>query len=115
MDIERLLLAAGRLKPAGSMRPATYVALLSLLVCTGLRISEALALRVEDFTPDGLLMRGSKFRKSRLVPLHPTAHRRLDQYLERRKHIAGEGRSIFISLQGTRLPPTLRCAQSSYS
>jgi integrase len=47
-------------------------ALFGLLAATGLRISEALALRVRDLGEDGLLVLGTKFRKSRLVPIHDT-------------------------------------------
>ena len=36
-------------------------------------MSEAIHLRYEDITQDGLVIRCSKFRKSRLVPLHDTA------------------------------------------
>jgi integrase len=34
----------------------------ALLACTGLRVSEAIHLRFEDITPDGLVIRCSKFR-----------------------------------------------------
>src|SRR5215475_10259088 len=33
--------------------------------CTGLRVSEAIRLRFDDITPDGLVIRRTKFRKSR--------------------------------------------------
>lgn len=102
-EVQRLLHAAGQLTPAHSMRPATYVALLSLLFSTGLRISEALALQFKDITPDGLFVRETKFRKSRLVPLHPTASCGLDRYLVLRKKVAGPDRSVFVSLWGTGL------------
>lgn len=102
-EVQRLLHAAGQLTPADSMRPTTYVALLSLLFSTGLRISEALALQFEDITPDGLVVRKTKFKKSRLVPLHPTARSGLDRYLALRKKIAGSDRSVFVSLWGTGL------------
>jgi len=45
-----------------------------LLAATGLRVSEALALQVEDLTDDGLLIRKTKFKKSRLVVLHGLEH-----------------------------------------
>ncbi len=50
-EIDRLLRAASQLTPLGSMRPVTYTALLSLIVCTGLRVSEAL--KLETLRPDG--------------------------------------------------------------
>ncbi len=62
------------------MRPLTYATLIALLSATGLRISEALRLTVADVTGDGLLIRETKFRKTRLVPLHDTAATGLQRY-----------------------------------
>jgi integrase/recombinase XerD len=89
-DIDRLLQAASRLGPEGSLRPYMYRTLFALLACTGLRISEALALRFGDITPDGLLIRKTKFRKARLVCLHETAVDGLEDYLIRRRHVGGD-------------------------
>ena len=47
-EIATLLQAAAALTPTGGLRPHCYVTLFSLLACTGLRISEALALTGED-------------------------------------------------------------------
>lgn len=102
-EFRRLLDAAARLTPQESLRPATYVTLLSLLLSTGIRISEALALQLDDITRDGLLIRHTKFRKTRLVPLHATALEGLDRYVVRRKEVGGDDRSVFVSLWGTRL------------
>ncbi len=102
-EIRRLLQAAAQLTPKGSLRPATYVTLFSLLVSTGLRISEALALQLDDLTSDGLLIRQTKFRKSRLVPLHTTAREGLDRYLARRNQFGADDRSVFISMWRTGL------------
>lgn len=79
-EIDRLLRAASHLTPPGSMRPVTYTALLSLIVCTGLRVSEALKLELSDLTEDGLLIRATKFQKNRLVPLHESARCELQRY-----------------------------------
>ena len=68
-----LIEAALRLGPKGGLRSLTYASLLALLSATGLRISEALKLTIADVTRDGLLIRETKFRKTRLVPLHDTA------------------------------------------
>jgi integrase len=102
-EIRRLLNAARQLTPKGSLRPTTYVALFSLLVSTGVRISEALSLQSDDFTSDGLLIRNTKFRKTRLVPLHATVQQALDRYLACRTRVGGNDRSLFISMWGTRL------------
>jgi integrase len=62
-QIRQLIQAASQLGPRGSLRPFTFYALLGLLAVTGLRISEALELRIDDFTCDGLIVRETKFRK----------------------------------------------------
>jgi integrase len=107
-EIDRLLRAASQLTPTGSIRPITYTALLSLIVCTGLRVSEALKLELPDITDDGLLIRATKFQKSRLVPLHESARQGLQQYVAARNRVATTTSTVFISRRGTGLPyPTV--------
>ncbi|MFZ2653463.1 MAG: tyrosine-type recombinase/integrase [Victivallales bacterium] len=100
-EISRLLAAARALQPDGSIRPTTYVTLISLLAATGIRISEALAFQVDDLTTDGLLIRMTKFNKSRLVPVHQTTRDRLCNYLEIRKRWGALDSSMFVSLHGS--------------
>jgi len=99
-EIERLILAATQLSPDGSLRPATYATLIGLLATTGLRISEALGLLISDLTPDGLMIRKTKFQKTRLVPLHETTVAGLRRYLMRRQRIHSGGEHVFISHLG---------------
>lgn len=101
VQLKELLQRAARLPPPRSLRPWTYCTLFSLLAVTGLRISEALALTLDDVTADGLVIRKTKFQKSRVVPLHPSADAGLARYLDRRGH-ASDGH-IFLSSRGT--PP----------
>jgi len=103
-EVDRLLRAASQLTPRGSIRPMTYTTLLSLIACTGLRISEALKLELSDITEDGLLIRATKFQKSRLVPLHESAWRGLEQYLAVRNKIAAITPTVFVSQRGAGLP-----------
>lgn len=98
-EFEQLLEATGRLRPRGSLRPLTYLTLFGLLGVTGLRISEALHLDVGDVTEDGLLVRETKFRKSRLVPIHETTVIALDAYLARRRVVARCAR-FFVATSG---------------
>ncbi len=98
-QIRQLLEYAAQLPPAGSLRPWTYCTLFSLLAITGMRISEALALHFEDVTADGLLIRATKFHKSRVIPLHPSAQAGLERYLLRRQHFGGADDHLFISLR----------------
>lgn len=103
-EIDSLLQAASRLTPKGSIRPTTYRALLSLIACTGLRVSEALKLELPDLTDDGLVIRATKFQKSRLVPLHETASYGLRQYLAVRNRIRPATPRLFVSRHGSGLP-----------
>jgi integrase len=85
-EIAALLRAASELGPVGGLRPHTYVTLLGLLSTTGLRISEALNLSRDDVDLERgvLTVRLTKFRKSRLVPLHASTVRALADYALRR-------------------------------
>ncbi len=90
----------------GSFRQATYRTVIGLLASTGLRIGEALRLMLDqahlDHDPPYLEIRDTKFHKSRLVPLHPTAADKLKEYLlERKKHTrAGAVGTFFINDHG---------------
>ena len=101
-EVSRLIEAALRLRPNGGLRPLTYAALIALLSATGLRISEALKLTVADVTSDGLLIRETKFRKTRLVPLHDTAAAGLDRYLGRRQPRCDDD-PVFVDERGLAL------------
>lgn len=98
-EARRLIASAGRLGPVGSIRPHTFSALLSLLFATGLRISEALALRFDDITAEGLVIRKTKFKKTRLVPLHETAQEGLKSYLAVRRLAGTPPDHLFINLR----------------
>lgn len=89
----------------GTLRPHTYATLFALLGVTGMRVSEALNLRLDDLTEDGLVVRDTKFGKSRLVVLHPTTRAGLLEYLERRRSESKlwECEFLFVSLVGKRV------------
>ena len=82
VEIGQLMNAAGELSPVNGLRPRTYVALFGLLASTGIRISEALNLRRCDVDLKQRVLRivESKFRKSRLVVIHPTTCIQLQAY-----------------------------------
>lgn len=104
-EVEALVCEARRPGRHGSFQSLVYSTLLGLLACTGLRISEALKLRLDDVTPEGLVVRKAKFGKSRLLPLHPTTMERLEQYVEQRCRRAGACEYLFPSIQGRQLRP----------
>lgn len=116
-EIARILDAAGELRrqKPNPLRRELYVMLFGMVAATGLRISEAIALRLDDIWPDGMLhIRETKFGKSRLVPLHPTVVAALDRYLTIRRRLAGTSEHLFVSVQHRALCPsainyTFRC------
>jgi len=85
-EIANLLAAARALKSDSGLRGHTHYCLFGLLAVTGLRISEAIGLQRQDVDlQQGLLtIRGAKFGKSRLVPLHHSTQGVLEQYAKRR-------------------------------
>lgn len=99
-EIHALLARARRLP--GSLRGQTYYTLIGLLACTGLRISEALRLTPGeiDFVKGVLTVRESKFRKTRLVPLHATVIRPLQNYAQERKRLFPLAKTFFASERG---------------
>src|SRR5260370_29856045 len=72
-EISGLLQAAG-LAPPGGLRPHSYATLFGLIPCTGLRISEALALTCGKVDLSGgiLTVRAGKRGPTRPSPLPPT-------------------------------------------
>jgi integrase len=100
-----LIRAAGTLRSAH--KTATFRTLVGLLVVTGMRIGEAIALDRSDFDGDlgTLIVRHGKFGKSRELPLHPTTASALTRHLARRDRPlpAGPTEALLISTVGTRL------------
>ena len=103
----RRLLEAARHLPArrGSLRPrAVYTALL-ILYGTGLRIGEALRLRLRDvdLETDTLVIRDTKFFKSRVVPISESLREAIREYLsERLKATASPDAFLFLNHRGDR-------------
>jgi integrase/recombinase XerD len=104
-EISDLLSAAARLRPP--FRAATYTTLFGLLAVTGMRVGEALRLGRDDLD-DGagqLLVKRSKFNKSRLLPLHPSVVNRLTSYARQRERLHPRPKTVtfFASTAGTQL------------
>jgi integrase/recombinase XerD len=110
-EIRGLLRAALEMRcryERGRLRPWAYYCLFGLLSVAGLRLGEACNLKLEDVDLEAavLTIRGAKFGKSRLVPLHASTCKVLAAYLARRNaHWAGRVASsyLFISSRGNRL------------
>lgn len=105
-DVAALMAEAGR-SIAQPLRAATYQTLIGLLACTGLRIGEALRLDRDDvdWEEGVLVVRRSKFNKSRLVPLAPSAFAALKDYACQRDSLCAHpaSQSYLVSLRGTRV------------
>jgi integrase len=92
----------------GRLRPLAYKTLLGLLACTGLRISEALALQIGDVDlANGILtVRETKYHQTRLVPLHPTVLPPLNFYARQRQKLFPCAQHFFVSDRGRRFAYT---------
>jgi integrase len=114
-ELIALLEAAGRLGPRSSPRGAVMQTLFGLLACTGMRISEVLALTDADVDLKAgvLTIRQSKFGKSRLVPLHLTATAALQRYRrERDRYVRSSPETpLFIASRGQLLGQPMRDRQ----
>jgi integrase/recombinase XerD len=85
-EIRKLLAGFNEVLPKQGLARQTYYCLLGLLVVSGLRISEALNLdRLDvEFAKSMLIVRKTKFGKTRLVPLHSSTVAVLAKYAKMR-------------------------------
>jgi integrase len=106
-EVIRLIKAAQQLQSPLGLRAAAYSTVFGLLAITGMRISEPIGLNRKDVDLiHGILtVYQSRFGKSRMVPIHPSTQKALQQYESLRGRIfpKPETDSFFISEQGTRL------------
>jgi integrase len=106
-EIARLMAEAARLKSPEGMKAPTLETLIGLLAATGLRPGEAMGLKRSDVDLQSqvLVIRESKFGKSRQVPVHPTTVAALKRYAQQRDRVFHNSSSsfFFVSEQGTAL------------
>jgi site-specific recombinase XerD len=116
-EMAALLAATQQLPPLESLRSRTFATLLGLLACTGLRISEALRLQLEDWEPTEavLTIRQSKFGQSRYVPLVASATTALKTYLQARTEAFPKSHTSALFLNGQGQPLTYRQARSTFA
>ncbi|KXX62319.1 tyrosine-type recombinase/integrase [Rhodococcus sp. LB1] len=92
------------------LRAATFETFVGLMAATGLRTGEAMGLDRDDVHLDDslLIVRHSKFDKSRQVPLHQTTADALEDYARRRDELCPHPAvpCFFLSGAGTRLNHT---------
>jgi len=110
-EINSLLNAALRMPyrfERGALRPWVFHCLFGLLSVSGLRLGEARNLELQDVDLKAavLTIRGTKFGKTRLVPLHRSTCKVLADYIAKREcHWANRPVSsyLFVSSWGNRL------------
>ena len=102
-----LMEAASCLRPHTGLRPRTYTTLFGLLATTGLRVGEAVGLHRDavDLAQGLIVVRCTKFNKTRLVPVHSSTLEALQDYERRRDRLHPTPRTpwFFVSQQGGRL------------
>ena len=114
-DITRLLsAAAARPRPLSA---ATYHALFGLLAATGMRVGEAVGLDTGDvdLAAGVIVIRETKFNKSRRIPLRPSTVAVLRDYLQLRQRLcpAPKALSFFVSSRAGRI--TTRRARAMFA
>lgn len=106
-DAEIVALMAAARRWRARMASATLQTLIGLLAVTGMRIGEAIRLDRSDLDLDHarLVVRNSKFGKSRQLPLHPSTVEALRGYLRRRDELRPHAQTpaLLISERGKRL------------
>lgn len=115
-ELVRIVKTASQLRPQKNnpLRPRTYALLFGLIAATGLRISEALNLRIDDVLPDGILrIQKTKFGKSRLITMHATVINAVNNYIEVRRKVTAMSDHIFLSAENRPLSICTRLSQVS--
>jgi integrase/recombinase XerD len=106
-EISRLIEASSRLESATGLRASTYSTLFGLLAVTGMRVSEPIALDLSDvdLKQNILTVREAKFGKSRLIPIHSSTARKLEEYSQLRDRLlpCKKSSAFFLSEMGARL------------
>jgi integrase len=106
-QIVSLMVAASKLGSTKGMQALSLQTIIGLLAATGLRPGEAFALQRKDvdLQTGMLIIRESKFGKSRQVPVHPSTVVALECYARQRDIIfrRPDSSHFFLSEQGTAL------------
>ena len=104
-EIQAPLKEARGLCPRGGLRAWSVQTYLGLLACTGMRPRELLRLTGVDVDTqaNALTVRQTKFSKSRIVTLDPTATSAIREYARiRNRHVAcPQSAAFFLSDNGT--------------
>lgn len=117
-EIQALMAAARQLGPRGSLRPHTVASLIGLLASSGLRAGEAMRLRLThvdlEADPARLQVLETKFRKSRLVPIHPSTADALRAYAQERHRLGYDGLCDFYFVSERASPVNYRVTARTF-
>lgn len=107
-EVRALMAAASRLSPP--IVAASFTTLIGLMSSTGLRTMEVVRLDRADLTLDELdagrlLVRRTKYGKTRQIPLHPSTTAALRDYMARRDKLCPDPTepAVFLTASGARL------------
>ncbi len=107
-EIEKILKATKKLGAergqSNPIRPHTFTTMFGLIAATGMRRNEVIKLKRKDvdLVNGTLLIEMTKFRKSRLIPIHPTVLKKLKSYARLRDQVIKDPRcdNFFIMNRG---------------
>ena len=105
-EIAALLAVADECATTRCPVPGQYRILFGLIAATGLRRGEALAVDMDDVTPEGLMVKPAKRGGQRLLPLHPTVETQLARHLRARVRVAADTGALFLANSHGRLGPS---------
>ena len=98
-DVEQLL----NFKPK-NIQETRDMAIVELIYSSGLRVSEAVNVDLNDFEESGNFLRVlGKGAKTRLVPVGRFAQSAIDKWIEERKKISTIDEALFVNLRGGRI------------
>ena len=98
-DVEQLL----NFKPK-NIQEIRDMAIVELIYSSGLRVSEAVNVDLDDFEESGNFLRVlGKGSKTRLVPVGRFAQSAIDKWLEGRRKISTIDKALFVNLRGGRI------------
>lgn len=102
-QVRLMMRRAARLGTKNSpLRPAMAATFVGLMAVTGMRVDEALRLRLCDFDRQAgtLLVRATKTSPTRLLPLHPSTVQALICYQRKRERVAPSSELFFAGARG---------------
>jgi integrase len=105
-EIRMIVETAAELSSRNGIRPLTYSTLFGLIAVTGMRISEAVSLNIEDVDLEAgiVVVRKGKLGKERLLPVSVSTTKQLTAYAAERDRLNGSlPAAFFISDHGERL------------